>query len=108
MTVIEILQALVAIPTPSSQSNLGLLHWVATFLEDRGWRVETLCYKDEAEMAKANLEHAGMTDLVDLRIGKALDRLRELEAESAGPFDLVFIDADKPPYTEYFQSALRL
>jgi caffeoyl-CoA O-methyltransferase len=34
--------------------------------------------------------------------------LPELEAESAGPFDLVFIDADKPPYTEYFQWALRL
>jgi caffeoyl-CoA O-methyltransferase len=61
-----------------------------------------------AEPAKANLQRAGLTDRVDLRIGKGLDRLPELEAESAGPFDLVFIDADKPPYTEYFHWALRL
>jgi caffeoyl-CoA O-methyltransferase len=63
---------------------------------------------DHAEMAKANIGRAGLTDRVDLRIGKGLDVLPELAKEQAGPFDLVFVDADKPPYTEYFQWALRL
>jgi predicted O-methyltransferase YrrM len=82
--------------------------WLAGGLVEPGRLITIEANPIHAEMAKANLEHAGLTDRVDLRIGKALDQLRELEAESAGPFDLVFIDADKPPYTEYFHSALRL
>lgn len=45
---------------------------------------------------------------MDIRIGKGLDVLPQLKAEGAGPFDMIFIDADKPPYVEYFQHALRL
>jgi len=51
----EILRELVAIPTPSAVSNLPLLHWVAAFLEARGWCVEILSYEDESRIAKANL-----------------------------------------------------
>jgi acetylornithine deacetylase len=51
----KILRELVAIPTPSSVSNLPLLNWVAAFLERRGWRVELLAYEDESAVAKANL-----------------------------------------------------
>ena len=51
----EILRELVAIPTPSSVSNLPLLRWVADFLETRGWRIEFLPYEDESRIAKANL-----------------------------------------------------
>lgn len=51
---------------------------------------------------------AGLSDKVDIRVGKGLDLLPQLEAEGAGPFDLVFIDADKPPYCEYFRLALRM
>ena len=61
-----------------------------------------------AEVARKNLALAGLSDKVDIRIGKGLDVLPQLEAEGAGPFDMIFIDADKPPYTEYFQHALRL
>jgi acetylornithine deacetylase len=55
MTAAEILRELVAIPTPSSVSNLPLLDWVARFLEHRGWRAEFHPYEDEAGVAKANL-----------------------------------------------------
>jgi caffeoyl-CoA O-methyltransferase len=61
-----------------------------------------------AALAKANIERAGLKDIVDLRVGKALDLLQELEKESAGPFDLIFIDADKALSAEYFHWALRL
>jgi caffeoyl-CoA O-methyltransferase len=82
--------------------------WLARGLTNPGELITIEANPVHAELAKANLEHAGLTDRVDLRIGKGLDRLPELEAEGEGPFDLVFIDADKPPYTEYFQWALRL
>jgi caffeoyl-CoA O-methyltransferase len=82
--------------------------WLARGLTDHGKLITVEANPIHAELAKANLERAGLTDRVDIRVGKGLDRLPELEAESAGPFDLVFIDADKPPYTEYFQWALRL
>jgi len=63
---------------------------------------------DYAEIARKNIALAGLGDKVDIRIGKGLDVLPQLEAEGAGPFDMIFIDADKPPYVEYFQHALRL
>ncbi len=55
MTAAEILRELVAIPTPSSISNVPLLDWVAGFLEQRGWRAKFFSYEDEAGVAKANL-----------------------------------------------------
>jgi acetylornithine deacetylase len=55
MTAAEILRELVAIPTPSSVSNLSLLGWVSGFLEPRGWRVQLFPYEDDAGVAKANL-----------------------------------------------------
>jgi len=61
-----------------------------------------------AEVARANLENAVVLDRVDLRVGRALDSLPALEASAAGPFDLIFIDADKPSNPEYLQWALKL
>jgi len=55
MTAAEILRELVAIPTPSTVSNLPLLAWVFRFLEGCGWRVARFPYEDEAGVAKANL-----------------------------------------------------
>ncbi len=49
-----------------------------------------------------------MTDLVDLRLGKALDLLPGVAADMQAPFDLVFIDADKPNNPEYFARSLEL
>jgi caffeoyl-CoA O-methyltransferase len=82
--------------------------WLARGLTGPGKLITIETNPAHAELAKTNLRHAGLTDRVDLRIGKGLDLLPAIAAESAGPFDLVFIDADKPPYTEYFHWALRL
>lgn len=59
-----------------------------------------------AEVASQNIGRAGLGDLVDLRVGPALDQLPQLEAEGAGPFDLTFIDADKIHTPDYFAWAL--
>jgi len=61
---------------------------------------------DYAEVARRSIEKAGFGDVVELRVGPALETLPALEAEDAGPFDLVFIDADKVNTPKYFAWAL--
>lgn len=61
-----------------------------------------------AEVALANIAHAGLAHLVELRLGPALDSLSQLVAERADPFDLIFIDADKVSYPLYLAAALQL
>jgi predicted O-methyltransferase YrrM len=61
---------------------------------------------DRAEVAWANIEAAGLADMVDLRIGAALETLPLLASEGAGNFDFVFIDADKINTPAYFAWAL--
>ncbi|HTR28706.1 MAG TPA: O-methyltransferase [Puia sp.] len=82
--------------------------WLAKGLSMPGKLITVEANPVHAEMAKANIERAGLVDRIDLRIGKGLDLLPKLAEESAEPFDFVFVDADKPPYVEYFQWALRL
>jgi predicted O-methyltransferase YrrM len=55
-----------------------------------------------AEVARANIERAGLAGLVEIRVGPALETLPGLEEEGIGPFDLVFIDADKANTPAYF------
>lgn len=59
-----------------------------------------------AAVARENIRNAGLSEKVDIRVGKALELLPDLE--TGAPFDMVFIDADKPPYAEYFEYAHRL
>jgi predicted O-methyltransferase YrrM len=74
-----------------------------------GGRIVTLEFSPRhAEVARKNLKNAGVLDRVDLRVGPALDLLPMLESEGAGPFDFVFIDADKKSNAEYVKWALRL
>ncbi len=61
-----------------------------------------------AQVAQANIENAGLADRVEVRVGKAIDTLPQLAEEGAGPFDLVFIDADKASIPDYFRWALKL
>lgn len=61
-----------------------------------------------AEVARANIARAGLADVVELRLGRALSTLPQLAAEGRGPFDLIFIDADKPSNPDYFAWALKL
>ena len=74
-----------------------------------GGRVITLeADARHAEIARANIARAGLADMVEVRLGKALDTLPKLAAEHGEPFDLVFIDADKPNNAAYFDWALQL
>jgi predicted O-methyltransferase YrrM len=61
-----------------------------------------------AEIARINIARAGLADVVEVRVGPALETLPQLAAEGHGPFDLIFIDADKEGYPEYFAWALKL
>ena len=61
-----------------------------------------------AQVARENVAHAGLSGSVEIRVGRALDTLPQIAAEGRGPFDMFFIDADKPSNPEYFAWALRL
>lgn len=77
----------------------------------REGRVVTLeANPDYAAVARANIERAGLSEAVEVRVGKAIDSLPLLAGEepSLAPFDLVFIDADKASTPEYFAWALKL
>jgi caffeoyl-CoA O-methyltransferase len=82
--------------------------WLARALPADGQLITIEYDPKHAEVARKNIELAGFAERVELRVGRALDVLPELQAEGAGPFDLIFIDADKQPYAEYFEWALRL
>jgi predicted O-methyltransferase YrrM len=81
--------------------------WLARALEPGGRLVTLESEASHADVARANLARAGVLELVDLRLGKALDTLPRLATE-ATRFDFVFIDADKPNIPEYFTWAIRL
>jgi caffeoyl-CoA O-methyltransferase len=61
-----------------------------------------------AEVARQNVERAGLAERVEIRVGDARELLAQLSEGDEGPFDLVFIDADKGGYPEYLEWALRL
>lgn len=82
--------------------------WLARGLS-AGGKLITLEYEPKhAEVARTNIERAGLSDRVEVRVGRALDTLPVLATENQGAFDLIFIDADKPAYPEYFDWALKL
>ncbi|AZO08094.1 MULTISPECIES: O-methyltransferase [unclassified Mesorhizobium] len=82
--------------------------WMARGLPDEGTVVTLELEPHHAEVARSNVERAGVSDKVELRVGPALQSLAELESENAGPFDLIFIDADKPNIPNYLSWAMRL
>jgi predicted O-methyltransferase YrrM len=74
-----------------------------------GGKLITLEYEPRhADVARANIERAGLAHVVDIRLGKAIDSLPRIAAEGGAPFDFVFIDADKPGNADYFAWALKL
>lgn len=82
--------------------------WLARALPAGGRLVTLELDPKHAEVARANFVRAGLADLIELRLGRALDTLPGLAAEKHGPFDLIFIDADKVSIPEYFAWALKL
>jgi predicted O-methyltransferase YrrM len=82
--------------------------WLARALPVGGRLVTLEVNAKHAEVARANVSRAGLASLVEVLVGRALDTLPKLAEERRGPFDLVFIDADKPSNSEYLNWALRL
>ncbi|MCL8381862.1 O-methyltransferase [Xanthobacter aminoxidans] len=82
--------------------------FLARALPEGGTVVTLEADAHHAEVARANFARAGLSDRIDLRVAPAIETLPVLEAEGAGPFDLIFIDADKPSNPAYLDWALRL
>ena len=107
----KLLQQLVRLVGAKQILEFGTLGGYSAILMARalspGGRLITLEAKAEyAEVARQSIERAGVGDRVEVRVGPALEALPELEQEGAGPFDLVFIDADKVNTPNYFAWAL--
>jgi predicted O-methyltransferase YrrM len=82
--------------------------WMAQGLPDDGRLVTCEYLTKHADVARANVDAAGLGHKVEIRIGAALDSLAALQAEGQEPFDFVFIDADKENNTGYLEWAVRL
>ena len=82
--------------------------WLAQALPSGG-RLVTLEFEEKhAAVAAKNIKNAGLAEIVEIRLGPALESLRQLVNEGVPPFDFVFIDADKPSYADYLEWALKL
>jgi predicted O-methyltransferase YrrM len=82
--------------------------WLARALPDSGRLVTLEVDEHHAAVAQANIQRAGLANVVELRLGPASQSLAQLAAEGGPPFDLVFIDADKASTPDYFTWSLRL
>jgi predicted O-methyltransferase YrrM len=82
--------------------------WLARALPPGGRLVTLELIPKHAEVARDSIARAGLAEVVDLRLGRAVDSLAQLATESREPFDFVFIDADKASIPEYFAWALKL
>jgi predicted O-methyltransferase YrrM len=82
--------------------------WLARAVPAGGQLVTLEVEARHAEVARGNFARAGLTAVVDLRVGRALDSLPRLAAEGRGAFDFIFIDADKAGTADYFAWALKL
>jgi len=82
--------------------------WLARALREDGHLVTLEAVAKHARVAEANIANAGLADVVEVRLGPALDTLPRLGEEGKGPFDFTFIDADKELIPEYFRWALEL
>jgi predicted O-methyltransferase YrrM len=107
----KMLQLLAQVRGATSILELGTLGgystiWLARALPAGGRLVTVEADPRYAEVARANLERAGVGELVELRVGPGLEVLPDLDDEGAGPFDLTFIDADKVNTPDYFAWAL--
>jgi predicted O-methyltransferase YrrM len=82
--------------------------WLARALTPGGKLITLEHEPKHADVARANVARAGLADVVEIRLGKAIESLPRIAAEGGGPFDLVFIDADKPGNADYFAWAMKL
>jgi predicted O-methyltransferase YrrM len=82
--------------------------WLARALPPDGRLITMEFEPKHAEVASKNIARAGLSEIVEIRVGPAADSLAKLHAEGTGPFDLIFIDADKPNNPTYLEWAIKL
>jgi predicted O-methyltransferase YrrM len=82
--------------------------WLARALPSDGRLITLEAVPTHAKVARANIERAGCADRVEVRLGRALETLPQLAAEGLGPFDFIFLDADKQTYPEYLKWCIKL
>ena len=82
--------------------------WMARALPRDGRLISLEFDRKHADVARKNIDRAGFADKVEVRVGEALDSLPKIQAANEGPFDLFFLDADKPNNPAYFEWALKL
>ena len=82
--------------------------WLARALPADGRLITLEAVPTHAKVAGENIERAGFGKTVEVRLGRAIDTLPALAAEGRGPFDFIFIDANKSGYPEYFEWSLKL
>jgi len=82
--------------------------WLARALPADGKVITLELDQKHAEVARQNLERAGIADRVEVRVGRAIDLLRRMIDQRETPFDLIFVDADKTSYVAYLDLSLQL
>jgi predicted O-methyltransferase YrrM len=82
--------------------------WMARALPPGGKLISLELEEKHAAVAQKNIEAAGVEQKVEIRVGSAIESLEEMIRNKEEAFDFIFIDADKPPYAEYFGLALKL
>jgi predicted O-methyltransferase YrrM len=82
--------------------------WLARALPPNGRLITLELDLTHATVASQNIQRAGLSSLVDIRVGSALESLTRLHADKTDPFDLIFLDADKPNNPVYLEWALKL
>jgi predicted O-methyltransferase YrrM len=82
--------------------------WMARGLSAGGRLITLEAELLHATVARENIARAGLSDRIDVRVGRAIDTLPQLYGEGFYPFDLIFIDADKPSNAAYIDWAMRL
>jgi predicted O-methyltransferase YrrM len=82
--------------------------WLARALPAGGQLVTLEAEPKHAEVARKNITHAGLIGPIELLLGPAIDSLRQMVAARVSPFDFIFIDADKPSYSDYLIWSLKL
>ena len=109
----KLLQMLVEISGSRRVLEIGTLGGYSAInfaraLPDDGSLISLELEERHAEVARRNVDRAGLSDKVEIRVGDARDALAGLVENGEGPFDLIFIDADKEGYPEYLDWSLRL
>ncbi len=109
----KLLQLLARLQAAGAILELGTLAgystiWLARALPADGRLVTVELKQQYADVARTNLQRAGVAERVQQRVGPAAEVLEQLREEGGSPFDMVFIDADKARTPEYFQQCLQL